>query len=129
MSRLATPVCSKPPPERQKSPPGDSWRPDEPIESLAAIRSLEAVKLDYTAVTDKALDALKALPQLKELSLDHTNVTDRGAEILRGIPTLQSIDLYHTTVSKNGYQLLKASLPQCRIFYDEQSGLPTRRGN
>ena len=101
---------------------------DKGIESLAAIQSLQVLKLDYTPVTDKALELLKQLPNLKELSLDHTNVTDRGVEVLRSITTLQSLDLYHTTVSKNGYETLRTSLPQCRIFYDEQSGFPSRRG-
>jgi hypothetical protein len=38
------------------------------------------------------------------------------------------LDLYHTRISKNGFQVLKTALPACRIFYDEQSGLPSRRG-
>ena len=97
-------------------------------ESLAAIKSLQAVKLDYTVVTDKAIEALKALPNLRELSLDYTNITDRGVEMLRAIPTLRSLDLYHTKISRSAYLALKASLPQCLIFYDEQSGLPSRRG-
>jgi hypothetical protein len=70
---------------------------------------------------------LKALPALKQLSLDNTNITDRGAEILQSIATLQSLDLYHTPVSKKAYEALRASLPQCRIFYDEQSASPNRR--
>jgi len=39
-----------------------------------------------------------------------------------------SLDLYHTTVSKKAYEGLRAAIPQCQIFFDEDSGLPTRRG-
>jgi len=85
--------------------------------------------LDYVPVTDRALESLKALPSLKQLSLDYTNITDRGAEILQSIPTLQSLDLYHTPVSKKAYEALRASLPQCRIFYDEQSASPNRKAS
>ena len=53
------------------------------IESLAGIRTLQALTLDYLPVTDKALESLKTLPALKQLSLDNTNITDRGAEILQ----------------------------------------------
>jgi hypothetical protein len=79
-------------------------------------------------VTDKAFEFLKQMPELTELSMDNTNVTDRGIEVLRSISTLRSLDLYHTSVTKNGLEALKSSLPQCRIFYDEQSGSPGRRG-
>jgi hypothetical protein len=40
---------------------------------------------------------------------------------------LQSLDLYHTSVSKKAYEALRAALPRCQIFYDEQSGSPNRR--
>ena len=85
------------------------------------------MKLDYVPVSDKGLVLLKQLPQLKELSLDNTNITDTAVETLQAIPTLQTLDLYHTRITRNGYQTLRSALPQCRIFYDEQSGLAPRR--
>jgi hypothetical protein len=59
--------------------------------------------------------------------LDNTAITDHGAEILQSIPTLQSLDLYHTAVTKKAYEALRASLPQCRIFFDDQSSSPNRK--
>jgi hypothetical protein len=69
---------------------------------------------------------LTRLPSLRELSLDNTSITDAGIASLRAISTLRSLDLYHTRVTKSGYEALQASLPQCRIFYDEQSGVAPR---
>ncbi len=78
-------------------------------------------------VTDKVLESLKRLPALKHLSLDATNITDRGAAVLQSIPTLESLDLYHTPVTRKAYESLQAALPNCRIFFDEQSASPNRR--
>jgi hypothetical protein len=86
------------------------------------------LNFDYTTVSDKGMELLKQLPNLKELSLDHTMVTDHGVSALGSIGTLQSLDLYHTTVSKKAYEGLKAAIPRCQIFFDEDSGLPERRG-
>ena len=41
--------------------------------------------------------------------------------------TLRSLDIYHTPVSKKAHEALQAALPQCRIFYDDQSASPNRR--
>ena len=54
-------------------------------------------------------------------------MSDHATDILQTISTLQSLDIYHTPVSKKAYEALRASLPQCRIFYDEQSASPNRR--
>src|SRR5262249_10264232 len=99
---------------------------EKAIASLAEMPSLHALTLDYLPITDKALESLKRLP-LKQLSLDNTNITDKGAEILQSISTLQSLDLYHTPVSKKAYDALRTALPQCHIFYDDQSASPNRR--
>ena len=47
--------------------------------------------------------------------------------MLGSMPGLESLDLYHTKITKTGYQALRTSLPQCRIFYDELSGVSPRR--
>ena len=78
-------------------------------------------------MTDKGIEMLKGLPQLEELSLDSTDVSDLGAEMLSAMPTLKSLDLYHTLISDKGYQRIKSSLPGCRIFWEKDSALPSRR--
>jgi Leucine-rich repeat (LRR) protein len=97
------------------------------LESISGFPALQSLTLDYVPVSDKSLELLKRLSGLKQLSLDSTSITDRGAEILQTIPTLQSLDLYHTAVSKKAYDALRASLPQCKIFYDDQSSSPNRK--
>ena len=67
------------------------------------------------------------LPALKQLSLDNTNISDAGEETLRSFAGLQSLDLYQTHISKKGYEALRAGLRNCKIFFDEQSGLPPGR--
>ena len=53
-----------------------------PLRRSSTIKTLQALNLDYTPVSDKGLELLKQLPNLKELSLDHTMVTDRGVPSL-----------------------------------------------
>ena len=100
---------------------------DKGLAALAAIHSLQSLKIDYVPLTDAGLAALKQLPNLKELGLDNTNITDASIATLAAFKTLKSLDLYHTRITKNGYQSLKTSLPECRIFFDEQSGVSPRR--
>jgi Leucine-rich repeat (LRR) protein len=94
------------------------------LESLAGFPALQGLTLDYLPVSDKVLESLKRLPALKQLSLDYANITDRGAEILQSFAPLQLLDIYHTPVSKKAYDALHAALPQCQIFYDDQSSNP-----
>ena len=99
---------------------------DAGLAHIGAIKSLRRLTLDYTKVTDKGIEALRALP-LEELTLDSTDITDKGAEVLAGIRSLKSLDLYHTLISEQCQQRIKSSLPDCSIFWDKDSALPTRR--
>jgi hypothetical protein len=73
------------------------------------------------------MTSLKALPQLRNLSLDSTAVTDAGVEALRSIASLKSLNLYHTLVTEKGMLTLKTALPDCKIVFDRDSALPSRR--
>jgi hypothetical protein len=66
------------------------------------------------------------LPKLQELTLDHTEVTDKGVPALQTIGNLKSLDLYHTQVTEEGFKQLRASLPECEIFWELDSA--SRRG-
>jgi hypothetical protein len=59
--------------------------------------------------------------------LDSANITDAVVESLATLRTLQDLNLYHTLVTEKGHQALKQALPNCRIVYDVESSLPTRR--
>jgi hypothetical protein len=70
---------------------------------------------------------LKELPNLEELRLDSADITDKGAAMLASVRTLKSLDLYHTRVSAGGYKQIKGALPECNIFWQEESGSAARR--
>ena len=99
---------------------------DAGVIHLAQIKSLRSLKLDYTKVTDKGIELLASLP-LEDLTLDSTDVTDKGAALLAAVTTLKALDLYHTLVSEIGFRQLRTSLPQCNVFWEKESALPTRR--
>ena len=58
-----------------------------------------------------------------------TGVSDQSVALLKSFAGLKSLNLYHTTISENGVQALKAALPQCEIVWQQNSGLPNRRGS
>jgi hypothetical protein len=70
---------------------------------------------------------LKALPKLRDLSLDATSVTDQGAQALQSMTALKNLNLYHTLVTEKGMLALQSALPECKIVFDRDSALPSRR--
>jgi hypothetical protein len=92
------------------------------------LKNLKIIKLDYTAVDDKGVESLKGLPQLSQLSLDSTGVTDQGVQWLRSMAGLKQLNLYHTLITEKGFADLKAALPECKVVFDRDSALPSRRG-
>ncbi len=102
---------------------------DGGVEAIAALRNLTKLNLDYTSVTDKGLKALASLTKLTELKLDSATVTDAGLDPLTGLAGLRLLNLYHTLVTDAGFRKLKAALPECKIVWDRESALPTRRGS
>ncbi|HYO83399.1 MAG TPA: amidohydrolase family protein [Bryobacteraceae bacterium] len=93
---------------------------------IAGMSALRTLNLDYTNVTDKLVEAIASLP-LESLRLDTATVTDSSVPVLARMKTLKELNLYHTLVSEDGYNKLKAALPECRITWDRESALPTRR--
>lgn len=75
---------------------------DKSLESLAAIKSLEEVKITETKLTWDGLQHLKKLPKLKKLILDETDISAEdmaklvtelpGVDISRKPPTEQQMD-------------------------------------
>jgi multidrug efflux pump subunit AcrB len=64
---------------------------------------------------------------LTELHLDHAEVTDAALKTLAGLRSLRQLDLFHTVVTEKGINGLNTSLPNCRIFWDRNSGRRERR--
>jgi len=89
---------------------------------------MEKLGLDYTAVSDKGVDDIAGgLPDITGLRLDSGNITDASVPALSKLKALRELNLYHTLVSQAGYDQLKSALPKCRIIWDRDSSMPTRR--
>jgi N-acyl-D-amino-acid deacylase len=101
---------------------------DSSVDTLAALPGLRHLNLDYTAISDAGVAKLAAArPELESLRLDTANLTDAAIEPLLTLRRLAELNLYHTLITPAGYERLKAGLPNCRIVYDADSALPTRR--
>jgi N-acyl-D-aspartate/D-glutamate deacylase/Leucine-rich repeat (LRR) protein len=101
---------------------------DESMEAIAALPKLRGLNLDYTSVSDIGLAVLaKAQPQLEWLRLDTANITDAAVDSLASLKTLKDLNLYHTLVTEKAFDALKLALPECRIVFDVDSSVPTRR--
>lgn len=101
---------------------------DESMPALASLSQLRRLNLDYTNVSDKGLEILvKGVPGLEMLRLDSANLTDASIDSLASLKSLKDLNLYHTLITNPAYEKLKAALPNCRIVYDADSALPTRR--
>ena len=101
---------------------------DESMQAIASLPNLRRLNLDYTNVSDKGVAVLaKAQPKLEVLRLDSANITDAAIDALGTLGTLKELNLYHTLVTEKAHQTLQQALPNCRIVYDPESSLPTRR--
>jgi hypothetical protein len=88
---------------------------DEKLEAavrhMKKLKSLRAVTLGFTKVTDAGLVHLAGLPELEELGLAETAVTDAGLAHLKGLKKLKRLDLTGTKVTDKGADDLKTTLP------------------
>ena len=100
---------------------------DEGVAALAELKNLSVAKLDYMTLDDKAVPFLQSLPKLRELSLDATSITDQGLQGLQSINGLRALNVYHTLVTEKGMSALRSALPECKVVFDRDSALPTRR--
>ena len=103
---------------------------DKGLANLAPLKNLTSLNLDYTTVTDKGLcGSVRRFRNLLQLRLDSATITDTGVETLSALKGLKMLNLYHTLVTDAGYQALRRALPHCKIVWDRESALPTRRGS
>jgi hypothetical protein len=88
---------------------------EEAVGHMKKLKSLRAVTLGFTKVTDAGLVHLAGLPELEELGLAQTAVTDAGLPHLKGLKKLKRLDLAGTKVTDKGAADLKAALPDLDI--------------
>jgi len=78
-------------------------------------KTIIAVYLGGTKVTDADLKALKELKDLQDLRLPGTQITDIGLKELKGLKNLKVLGLVGTQVTAAGVKEIQDALPQCRI--------------
>ena len=100
---------------------------DDGLASIATLRKLTHLNLDYTAVTGAGIALLQSLAVLQELRLDSAEAGDESIESLASLTNLKVLNLYHTLVSEAGFKTLRSKLPGCEIIWDRDSALPNRR--
>ena len=93
----------------------DTQVSDAGLAHLVELKSLEGVSLNNTHVSDTGLAHLAELKSLTGLCLQDTQVSDAGLPHLAELKSLESLDLNHTKISDPGIQQLKTSLPNCQI--------------
>jgi Leucine-rich repeat (LRR) protein len=88
---------------------------EEAVGHMKKLKSLRAVTLGFTKVTDAGLAHLSGLPELEELGLAQTGVTDAGLSHLKELKKLKRLDLVGTKVTDKGAAELKSVLPDLDI--------------
>jgi Leucine Rich repeat len=94
----------------------------EAVRHMKKLRSLRAVTLGFTDVTDAGLVHLLVLPELEEVGLAQTAVTDAGLAHLKALTNLKRLDLVGTKVTDKGADDLKAALPGLDITRGPATG-------
>src|ERR1051326_6627946 len=75
--------------------------------SLAPLKKLRSLDLNYSPFTDKGLEGLAALTELRRLLLRDSMVTDDGLKYLSGLTRLEELDLSGTRVTEKGIESLR----------------------
>jgi hypothetical protein len=87
---------------------------------ISQCKSLQALNLYDTGVTERDLRELVGMPELVNLELSRNpEITDEGLVHLASMKGLQKLGLWGTGVTKKGIEKLQASLPDCEIGWDE----------
>lgn len=97
------------------------------MDGLSTITGLRDLDLSYADIDDAGFAKMKGLRDLEFLTLDSTNLTDAAATQLSALGKLRILNLYHTLVTADGLAKLRAALPQTRVVWDKESGMPHRR--
>lgn len=88
----------------------------ETLKAVGQCRSLKALNLYHTGISDDDLQHLAGLSQLTILELsDNDRITDEGLKHLATMKSLRRLYLVFTKVSDEGIAKLQAELPNCYI--------------
>lgn len=88
---------------------------------LAAMTSLQSLRLSETQITDEALSSIASIKSLESLSLYGVKVTDNGVLSLSTLTGLKHIYLWRTEVTPDGQKALQLKLPTCEVHLGSKS--------
>ena len=88
---------------------------DKAVAELVAARSLTALDLKNTGVSDGSMAYLQRLPVLQRLSLWGTNITEASVSHLRTMRQLKTLCIVDTSLPERAVLALQEALPQCEI--------------
>ncbi len=91
---------------------------DEDLLLLEGMHDLETLYLQGSAISDQGLETLSRLRKLRELDLRGAPISDEGTHIFQNFPSLRRLDLRGTELSPQAVRDLRASLPECEIFFE-----------
>jgi len=87
------------------------------FEEQEKTKSILAVDLAGTAVSDDDLEHLALLTEVRLLSLANTSISDAGLKHLEQLSELNQLDLSGSRVTEDGVKGLQRVLPVCVILY------------
>lgn len=102
---------------------------DAAMKTLAGIKTLEEIALDFLPITDRGVAALGGLPKLSDLYLAGTQVTDEAAQTLASFSALKKLRIASTPFGNDGLaelagltQLVELDLSECAAIDDAALG-------
>ncbi|TXT39509.1 MAG: hypothetical protein FD138_55, partial [Planctomycetota bacterium] len=87
---------------------------DESLEPLKSLKSVVAIDLRGTKITDAAMSIIGGLTSLEELYLGETAITDAGLANLKKLTALRVINLVNTKATDAGLTELSGMLKQLK---------------
>jgi hypothetical protein len=91
------------------------------IERLERMPALEKLYLAGKGLDDSVAETISRMRNLTDLSLRETKITDKSIPFLEQLSRLKYIDIFGTDISEEGYRRLKGKLPNCDVYYRDQS--------
>jgi hypothetical protein len=91
------------------------------LSSVASIRELRVLVLNFSRIHDDDLSALVGNPSIERLSLFILPITDKSVETLLSIPQLNDLTLLGTAISDAGIKRIRRERPNLRLRADREA--------
>jgi hypothetical protein len=100
---------------------------DADMANLRGLASVQELDLTGSRITDLGLENLASLPHLQTLRLNKTEITDAGLMRLRKLSSLGTLELCETWVTETGIARLKQKLPNTEMRFSTRISAEERR--